>query len=96
MSYKVGDVVRVTGTWTNAAGTAIDPDTVSFEYRLPGGATTTTYEYGTDAEVVKSATGIYYVDVSQTAAGTFRAKWLSTGDGQAAETVHFNVESSSI
>ncbi len=82
-SYHVGDKVRCTGTFETAAGTDTDPSAVYCRVKTPSG-TTTTYTYGVDAALVKSATGIYYVDVSITEAGTWHYRFYSTGTGQAA------------
>ena len=91
-TYHKGDLVRCTGTFTNAAGTATDPDVVKASIRSP--STTTTYTYGTDAELVKSATGIYYVDVSASASGVWWYRFFSTGTGQGAGETHFVVDES--
>jgi len=56
-TYDVGDVVRITGTFTNASGTAIDPSTVTGKYKDPSGNITT------DNAPTNSATGVYYFDV---------------------------------
>ena len=87
-TYDLGDVVRITGTWTDSGGTATDPGTVSFQYTDPNG-TATTYTYPTDAEVVKSDTGIYYTDISADNEGVYIWRWISTGDGQAADSGQF-------
>jgi hypothetical protein len=89
--YDVGDKVRCTGTFETAAGTDVDPAAVLFAVRTPSGATTT-YTYGTDAEVVKSATGIYYVDVNITEAGVWYYRFYSTGTGQAAGEESFEAK----
>jgi hypothetical protein len=81
--YDKGDLVRITGTFTTAAGVATDPTAVLFSIKNPAG-TTTTYTYGTDAQLVKSTTGIYYVDVNVNAVGTWYYKFYSTGTGQSA------------
>jgi hypothetical protein len=83
--YDIGDKRRLTVTFTNSAGTDTDPTAVIFKIRLPDG-TVTSYTYGTDAELVKSATGIYYVDWTIAAGG--RHSWRFEGTGtvtQAAE-----------
>ncbi len=89
--YQKGDLVRVTGTFTNSAGTAIDPTAVFFAYTNPAG-TTTTVQYSVDAAVVKSATGVYYVDVNASSAGRWYWRWYATGTGQSAEQGEFVVE----
>jgi len=91
--HDYGDLVRVTGTFTTAAGSAVDPSTVTFYARTPAGIVLD-YVYGTDAEVIKSATGIYYVDVSANEVGRWRYSFRSTGTGQAAATGAFQVDNS--
>jgi hypothetical protein len=83
MSYYVGNLVRATGTFTNAAGTATDPSVVRCKYRDPSGNVTSLL-YGTDAALVKSATGIYYVDIDADELGVWNFRFYSTGTGQAA------------
>ncbi len=51
--------------------------------------------YGTDAELVKSATGVYHVDVDADEAGIWRYRFESgSGVGQAATEGHFKVRNS--
>lgn len=88
--YDKGDLVRVTAVFTDSAGTAVDPDVVRFVVRNPR-ETETAYLYGTDAAVVKSATGNYYVDVSADYEGTWYYRYYSTGSGQAAGEGSFTV-----
>jgi hypothetical protein len=59
--YDVGDAPRLTATFLNASGTPTDPTAVTFRVREPDG-TVTAYVYGTDPELIKSSTGVYYVD----------------------------------
>jgi hypothetical protein len=80
-SYDKGDNVRVTATFASGG---LDPTTVVAKVRNPSG-TTTTYTYGLDNQLVKSATGVYYVDVNLNAAGTWWVRFESTGTGQAAQ-----------
>ena len=51
-TYDLGDLVRLTGTFKNTTGALIDPGTVSFKVRAPGGAVTT-YVYPTDTQLVR-------------------------------------------
>ena len=85
-SYDIGNVVRATVTFTDPldSDAAVDPAAVYAAVRDPSGAVTT-YEYGVDSEAVKSATGVYYVDVTLTTSGRYHVRWYSTGTGQAAE-----------
>ena len=72
------DLVRATATFANSAGTATDPTTVTVYVKNPAG-TLSTYIYGTDAEVVKSATGIFYIDVDCNKAGEWHVRFKGTG-----------------
>lgn len=89
-TYDLGDVVRVTGTWTDSDGTATDPGTIVFSYTDPEG-TATSLTYGVDAEVVKSSTGVYYVDVTASLEGTWFWRWVATGSGASADEGQFAV-----
>ena len=60
--YEYGSSPTITATIKNAAGTLVDPATLTFKFKQETGATTT-YVYGTDAELVKSVTGVYYVEL---------------------------------
>jgi uncharacterized protein YfaS (alpha-2-macroglobulin family) len=92
--YDTGDLVRCTGTFATD-GTNVDPTAVLFKVKSPTG-TVTTYTYGTDVQLVKSATGIYYVNVSATENGMYRYRFYSTGTGQAASEGQFRVRDSLI
>ena len=91
--YQLGDLVRATGTFTTAAGAALDPSVVKCSVITPL-AVTTTYTYGTDAALVKDSAGIYHVDVNAASVGTWHYRWFSTGTGQAADEGWFVVEES--
>lgn len=88
--YHLGDLVRVSGVFTNAVGTAVNPTVVNLSFRNPSG-NETTYIYGTDAALVKDSTGNYHVDIDADEAGIWHYRWWSTGTGQAAEAVKFIV-----
>lgn len=96
MALNVGDVVRLTATFTVAAtGAAVDPTTVTCTVTAPSG-TSTTYTYaGASSEAVgvvsRSATGVYVLLVSATASEWWYAHWVSTGTGQAAERHKFHI-----
>jgi len=89
--YKQGALVRVRANFENAAGTAIDPTAILCKYSNPAG-TVTTLTYGTDVELVRSATGIYYVDIDASSPGRWNYRFYSTGTGQAAEQSSFIIE----
>ena len=75
-TYDIGDLVRVTGTFT-VADVATDPTTVTLRVLAPGG-TVTAYTLAL-SEVTKSGTGVYYKDITITAAGIWYYRWLGTG-----------------
>lgn len=75
-AYDIGNKIRVTGTFTNPLNNdaKVDPDTVNFSACSPSGDKTH-YEYGTDEEVVKSSTGVYYFDLPLDEAGNWWVRW---------------------
>lgn len=89
-SYFVGAEVRCQGTFTDADGNAQDPAAVFVQVNDPSG-NTDSYQYGVDVELVKSATGIYYVDVDCDEEGWWDYRVYSTGAGQAAGEDKFQV-----
>jgi hypothetical protein len=91
--YFVGARPCCWATFTDADGTAQDPTAVYFKVTDPSG-NTTTYTYGVDAQLVQSATGIYYVAVDADEAGIWWYRYYSTGTGQAAGEAFFRVEPS--
>ena len=56
-----------------------DPATLTFTFETPLSLITTTYVYGTDAELVKDAVGKYHVEITLTEAGTWLWRQESTG-----------------
>ena len=92
-SYDGGDLVRVSLAFTDENGTDADPTTVRGRFRDPDGAITT-YLYGTDAELVKDATGRYHFDVSPATSGEWRYRGEGTGAVQAAAEGRFSVRAS--
>lgn len=79
---NVGDMRRLSGTLRRISDNeAVDPSAVTFQVRNPAGVVTT---YTTDNGVTKSATGVYYLDISLTMHGRWWWKIISTGSGQAA------------
>ncbi len=81
-SYDVGDVARLSTAFT-VSGVATDPSSVALTILTPASASTT-YTYGVDAQIVKSATGSYYCDLTLTAPGRYGWRWVSAGTGAAA------------
>lgn len=90
MAYDIGDVVRVTTTFTKL-GVVTDPTTVTFRVKPPSG-TLVDYVYGTDANVAKVSTGVFRVDVDVDAAGTWYVRSIGTGTAEGVEEIAFYVE----
>jgi len=91
--YDDGDVVHVTGTFTDEGGAPQDPAAVFAQFRFGSGATTTK-QYGVDTELEKDSVGNYSIDIDTTGHGGQLCfyRFYSTGSGQAAEQGRFYVE----
>ena len=87
-AHDIGDLRRLSVAFTDSGGTAGDPDAVTFTLRTPDG-TVTTYTYGTDAELVRSGTGAYYVDWTIAQAGRHVYRFAGAGTLTAAENSEF-------
>ena len=89
--YENGQQVRCTCTFTvNSVNT--DPTTVTAKVKDPSGVETS-YVYGVDEEVVKSAAGIYYIDVTTDENGLWYFRFEGTGTCVAVEESAFRVRS---
>ena len=86
-TYDVGDLIRISGSFDNSAGVAIDPATVTLEIKAPTGTVSTCTYVGED--ITKDAVGRYHGDVDITVSGAWHYRWSSTGTGQAAGEDHF-------
>lgn len=89
--YQIGDAARCIATFTDDDGAAVDPATVTFRWTTPAGVSDS-YVYGTDAEVVRDATGLFHVDLPVTERGLWLYRWESSGTAQAAEKGEFMAE----
>jgi len=89
--YDIGDRVRLSGAFTDAAGGYHDPTAVYCWYSDPSG-NETTLEHGVDAALVQDATGQYHADVDVDEAGRWPYRWYATGTGQSAGTARLIVK----
>jgi hypothetical protein len=90
-SYDVGDLVRVRAQFTRLEdGSPVDPTALVVKYHEVT-QVVTTLTYGTDAAVVRAATGDYHVDVPVDLAGTWYVRFIGTGLNQAAAEGTFEV-----
>ena len=76
----INTALRITANFTNDAGVAVNPATVSFRTMSPCGVEAT-YVYGTNAEIQRPAAGYYTADITPDTAGRWRYRWEPTGDG---------------
>lgn len=90
-----GDAVRLSAAFTNAAGTATDPTTVTLKVR-PKGGTEEVFVYATDVELVKDTTGNYHLDYTVPTIAPHRGlefsyQWIGTGAVAVVEPGTFSV-----
>lgn len=91
-TYEQGNLVRLTGEFSRSSdGQAIDPETVKFRIRAPSGQVTE-YTYPASSQIVKTATGAYYVDWPADQPGRYTYRWFSIGNGMAAQDRVFVVQ----
>jgi hypothetical protein len=81
--YTEGDLLRITGNFTDLDGNPVDPTTVTFTAKQPDGVILVRDQ--DDVEVVNESVGSYYTDWNLSMAGVWRLRTESTGLGQAAE-----------
>lgn len=82
--FPAGATVRIRVTFTDPDTLVdTDPGTVTIKVRAPDG-TVTTKVYGTDAEVIKEATGKYLYRLTLAAEGTYRWKWIGVAVNETA------------
>lgn len=89
-SYVKGNLVRVSGLFTDDAGAVLDPTVVKCAVLAPG-ELPVSYTYGTDTDVIRDGAGQYHLDIDAQAEGVWRYRWHSTGNGQAANEAAFEI-----
>ncbi len=97
-TYDIGDRVKLTLSVT-ASEVAVDPSTITITVKHPSASASgpeTSYVYGTDAELVKTAVGTYHAWITPDAAGYWHYRWETTGDGEGAEENYFKVRKSKV
>jgi len=90
MGFMVGGLATFKVEFWDASDAKADPSTVLLHCWWASAHKT--YTYGTDAEVVKDATGEYHADIILTDAGVARWEWCGTGTFQAKTAGQFGVE----
>lgn len=98
MSYAKGTLIHISAEFeAYVEGTLqyVDPTAVFCKYKTPG-QPTTTLVYGTDAALVKSAVGKYYVDIDAQIPGRWYYKFYSTGTYQGAKEGSFDIDEDNV
>ena len=76
----VDSAVRWSVTIKNASAVLTDPDTLRFTAYRAGGASSVSYLYGTDTQLVKDSSGKYHVDyIIPNSPGAWYGVFKSTG-----------------
>jgi hypothetical protein len=78
--YYINTEIRLTASFVDSAGDAVDPDTVTFKTYSPSGQIAS-YVFGTDSAVQKASTGNYTADITPDKAGRWFYRWETTGTG---------------
>jgi hypothetical protein len=73
--YTDGNLVRVSGSFLNAAGAAADPTTVILRYRRPLDTVIISFTFPS-APIVKDSTGNYHADLDTTAQSGNSEAWV--------------------
>jgi len=90
-TYDISDKIRETVTFKNASSAVADPTAVKCHVKVPsGGVTTHTYAPSTGL-IVKSGTGVFYLDITTTGHGEYGVRWDGTGTVVASVEGYFSV-----
>jgi hypothetical protein len=81
---SVGDMQRIGAIISSFAPEEVDPDTVRFKWKVNSDGDETTWEYGTDDELVKVDTGIYHAELPFNESGVYYMRWEVEGTFQGA------------
>ena len=93
-NYDIGDLVRLSATFTSTAGALADPTKVTFVVNDPSGNSSTTTSASTG--VVHPSTGLYTLDVDVDEAGVWQYRVNSTGVVTTAGEAYFRARHSRV
>lgn len=84
-TYDVGDVARITASFTNSAGAAVDPSSLAMYHGITRPIVTpvTSLVYGVSS-ITRAGQGEYYTDVAVNSAGEWHYRWIGAGGNAAA------------
>lgn len=107
--FSLGTLVMLSATFTRPPtdeeiddGTAVDaddwqpvdPTTVTAKVKDPSGTITEHAYADSPADIIREDVGVYRLDITPDAAGTWYFRFASTGDGQAAGEHNFVIATS--
>lgn len=84
-SYLIGNVIRLSASFTNFSGVAADPDAVTVTIKLRN-STSETFT------ATKDSVGNYHYDYTPAAAGTYFYRFNGTGSLLASSQGQFDIE----
>ena len=89
-TYDVGDVARITASFTNSAGTAVDPTSLAMYHGIvrPLVTLVTSLVYGPHS-ITRISAGEYYTDVAVNSHGEWHYRWIGAGANAAAVSGKF-------
>jgi hypothetical protein len=87
--------VTMSVEFSDSTGALLDPSAVTLHISNSSADALTLLTYGTDASVIKDATGVYHCDYLPPNAGTYSYQWRGTGAVVAAQEATFQVLPSS-
>ena len=88
-TYDVGDIVRLSATYTDTGGTPANPTTVFFVYERPSGSFST--ETSTGVNVANPTVGSFHLDIDIDEPGLWEYRVTSAGSIQASTEDYFVV-----
>ena len=91
-SYDLGNLVRVSGSFTTVTGAPADPTTITLRVKDPTG----TIAVYTGGAMVRDGIGAYHYDLVPAKSGTWSYRWEGTGAVTAAGDSSFAVTPSAI
>jgi hypothetical protein len=94
--YDIGDSVRVSVSTATDEGVPTDPTALTVNYKVANG-TVVSKVYGVDSEVMKAASGEFYIDIDVTSdmnGALVKYRWVATGAVKGADEGAFRVRQS--
>ena len=91
MLFPAHTLVTLSVSFTNAAGTLVDPTAVTLKIADSKADTITLLTYLTDVSVIRDGTGQYHADYLPPDSGAYSYQWRGTGAVIAAQAATFEV-----